>query len=81
MPPIARDRLAERTALVELTPREHEVLTCITRGQSNRDIANELRIAEKTVRIHVSSVLDKMGVRDRTQAAIYAIQRGLVYWE
>jgi DNA-binding NarL/FixJ family response regulator len=81
LPPIARDRLAERTALVELTPREHEVLTCITRGQSNRDIANELRIAEKTVRIHVSSVLDKMGVRDRTQAAIYAIQRGLVYWE
>jgi DNA-binding NarL/FixJ family response regulator len=81
LPPIARDRLAERTSLVELTPREHEVLTYITRGQSNRDIANQLRIAEKTVRIHVSSVLDKMGVRDRTQAAIYAIQRGLVHWE
>jgi len=81
LPPIARDRLAERTSLVELTPREHEVLTYITRGQSNRDIANQLRIAEKTVRIHVSSVLDKMGVRDRTQAAICAIQRGLVHWE
>jgi DNA-binding NarL/FixJ family response regulator len=81
LPPIARDRLAERTALVELTPREHEVLTCITRGQNNRDIAQELGIAEKTVRIHVSSVLDKMGVRDRTQAAICAIQRGLVHWE
>jgi DNA-binding NarL/FixJ family response regulator len=81
LPPVARDRLAERTALVELTPREHEVLTCITRGQSNRDIAHLLHIAEKTVRIHVSSVLDKMGVRDRTQAAIYAIQRGLVHWE
>jgi DNA-binding NarL/FixJ family response regulator len=40
-----------------------------------------LHIAEKTVRLHVSSVLDKMGVRDRTQAAIYAIQRGLVHWE
>jgi DNA-binding NarL/FixJ family response regulator len=80
LPPSARDRLAERTSLVELTPREHEVLNCITRGQSNRDIAQELRIAEKTVRIHVSSVLDKMGVRDRTQAAIYAIQRGLVHW-
>jgi DNA-binding NarL/FixJ family response regulator len=39
LPPIARDRLAERTSLVELTPREHEVLTCITRGQNNRDIA------------------------------------------
>jgi DNA-binding NarL/FixJ family response regulator len=81
LPPTARDRLAERTALMELTPREHEVLTCITRGQSNRDIANHLHIAEKTVRIHVSSVLDKMGVRDRTQAAIHAIQRGLVHWE
>ena len=82
LPPIARDRLAERTSVVvELTPREHEVLTCITRGHSNRDIAEELHIAEKTVRLHVSSVLDKMGVRDRTQAAIYAIQRGLVHWE
>lgn len=81
LPPLARDRLAERTTLVELTPREHEVLTCITRGQSNRDIAQHLRIAEKTVRIHVSSVLDKMGVRDRTQAAMFAIQRGLVHWE
>jgi DNA-binding NarL/FixJ family response regulator len=82
LPPIARDRLAERTSVVvELTPREHEVLTCITRGQSNRDIAEQLGIAEKTVRLHVSSVLDKMGVRDRTQAAIYAIQRGLVHWE
>src|ERR1700733_11700816 len=82
LPPTARDRLAERTSVVvELTPREPEVLTCITRGQSNRDIAEELHIAEKTVRLHVSSVLDKMGVRDRTQAAIYAIQRGLVHWE
>ena len=82
LPAIARDRLAERTSVVvELTPREHEVLTCITRGQSNRDIAEQLHIAEKTVRLHVSSVLDKMGVRDRTQAAIYAIQRGLVHWE
>ena len=41
--------------------------------------AEELHIAEKTVRIHVSSVLDKMGARDRTQATIYALQRGLVH--
>jgi DNA-binding NarL/FixJ family response regulator len=68
LPPMARDRLAERTSLVELTPR-------------NRDIAQQLGIAEKTVRIHVSSVLDKMHVRDRTQAAIYAIQSGLVHWD
>src|ERR1700751_2846387 len=81
LPPTGGDRLAERTSLVEPTPREHEVLTCTSRGQSNRNIAQKLRIAEKTVRIHVSSVLDKMGVRDRTQAAICAIQRGLVHWE
>jgi DNA-binding NarL/FixJ family response regulator len=54
------------------------VLVCITRGFSNREIAEELNIAEKTVRIHVSSVLGKLGARDRTQATIYALQRGLV---
>jgi DNA-binding NarL/FixJ family response regulator len=79
LPHVALDRLAERMPSVELTPRESEVLTCITQGRSNREIAEELRIAEKTVRIHVSSVLDKMGARDRTQATIYALQRGLVH--
>lgn len=79
LPHLALDRLAERTPTVELTPREAEVLACITRGLSNREIGEKLGIAEKTVRIHVSSVLDKMGARDRTQATIYAIQRGLVH--
>ena len=78
-PHVALDRLAERMPAVDLTPREMEVLDCITRGYSNREIAEELRIAEKTVRIHVSSLLDKMGARDRTQATIYALQRGLVH--
>jgi DNA-binding NarL/FixJ family response regulator len=79
LPHIALDRLAERMPSIELTPREKEVLTCITQGRSNREIAEELNIAEKTVRIHVSSVLDKMGARDRTQATIYALQRGLIH--
>ena len=79
LPRVALDRLAERTATLDLTPRESEVLTCITQGQSNREIAERLHIAEKTVRIHVSSVLEKMGARDRTQATIYALQRGLVH--
>jgi DNA-binding NarL/FixJ family response regulator len=79
LPRIALDRLAERMPAVELTPREREVLVCITQGRSNREIAHQLRIAEKTVRIHVSSLLDKMGARDRTQATIYALQRGLVH--
>lgn len=72
-------RLQERMPAVELTTREKEVLLCITRGRSNREIADELQIAEKTVRMHVSSVLEKMGARDRTQATIYAIQRGVVH--
>jgi DNA-binding NarL/FixJ family response regulator len=79
LPRVALDRLAERMPAVELTPRESEVLVCITQGRSNREIAHQLRIAEKTVRIHVSSLLDKMGARDRTQATIYALQRGLVH--
>ncbi len=81
LPRVALDRLAERMPSVELTPRESEVLVCITQGRSNREIAQQLHIAEKTVRIHVSSVLDKMGARDRTQATIYALQRGLVHFD
>lgn len=79
LPHGALDRLAERMPSVDLTPREAEVLACITKGRSNREIAEDLKIAEKTVRIHVSSLLEKMGARDRTQATIYALQRGLVH--
>ncbi len=79
IPSAVLNRLAERMPATDLTPREAEVLTCITRGRSNREIANELHIAEKTVRIHVSAVLDKVGARDRTQATIFALQRGLVH--
>jgi DNA-binding NarL/FixJ family response regulator len=79
LPRTALDRLAERTSATDLTPRESEVLTCITQGRSNREIAEHLHISEKTVRIHVSAVLEKMGARDRTQATIFALQRGLVH--
>jgi DNA-binding NarL/FixJ family response regulator len=79
LPQVVMDRLLERIPSLELTPREKEVLICITHGRSNREIADELNIAEKTVRMHVSAVLEKMGARDRTQATIYAIQRGLVH--
>jgi len=79
LPHAALGRLAERMPAVELTPRESEVLSCITKGCSNREIAEQLGIAEKTVRIHVSAVLEKMGARDRTQATIFALQRGLVH--
>jgi DNA-binding NarL/FixJ family response regulator len=56
----------------ELTPRETEVLDLIGRGYANKRIALELGIAEKTVKTHVSHVLAKLGVSDRTQAALYA---------
>jgi DNA-binding NarL/FixJ family response regulator len=79
LPRAVRDRLAERIPCTELTPREHQVLDLIAHGNSNREIGSKLQIAEKTVRIHVSSLLSKLGARDRTQAAIYAIQRGFVH--
>ena len=62
----------------QLTEREMEVLRCIARGLSNKDIANELVISEKTVKTHVSNLLQKLHLADRTQAAIYAMQKKLV---
>jgi NarL family two-component system response regulator LiaR len=61
-----------------LTDREREVLTLIARGLANKLIARELSISEKTVKAHVSSILGKLGVSDRTQAALYAVRSGLV---
>jgi NarL family two-component system response regulator LiaR len=61
-----------------LTGREREVLTLIARGLPNKLIARELAISEKTVKAHVSSILGKLGVSDRTQAALYAVRSGLV---
>ncbi|HEX3832171.1 MAG TPA: response regulator transcription factor [Solirubrobacteraceae bacterium] len=61
-----------------LTPREHEVLELIAAGRSNKRIALELGIAEKTVKTHVGHLMAKLGVADRTQAALLAIRRGLV---
>ena len=72
------DRLAERLGAADLTSREQEVLALVAHGLSNREIGERLQIAEKTARIHVSNILSKMGVADRTQAAIAAIHRGLV---
>lgn len=62
---------------VFLTTRESEVLGLVARGLSNRLISRELHVTEKTVKNHLSSVYVKIGVRDRTQAALYAVANGL----
>jgi DNA-binding NarL/FixJ family response regulator len=58
-----------------LTPREMEILELICRGASNKDIARDLGISYQTVKNHVTAVLHKLGVKDRTQAVLYAIRR------
>jgi len=61
-----------------LTERETDVLRSLAKGLSNKEIAAELSIAEKTVKAHVSSIFSKLGVLSRTQAALYAVRHGLV---
>ena len=62
----------------DLTPRELEVLRLVAHGLANKLIARELGVAEKTVKTHVSHILGKLGLTDRTQAALYAVRHGLV---
>lgn len=64
-----------------LTPREREVLALIAQGLANREIARTLVLAEKTVKTHVSNILMKLGVADRTQAALWAVRHGVVSGE
>lgn len=81
IPPAIAERLAERMGAEELTPRESDVLEQIVNGRSNKEIAAELEISEATVKTHINSLLAKLGVTDRTQAATAAIRRGIVPFE
>jgi NarL family two-component system response regulator LiaR len=81
--PVVAARLVETLAgdgdpLDRLTPREREVLELIGRGYPNKRIARRLEVSEKTVKTHVGHVLAKLGVTDRTQAAVVAVRAGLV---
>ncbi|OZV80439.1 DNA-binding response regulator [Micromonospora echinospora] len=69
---------ADGARLSELTPREHEVLVLLAGGATNAEIATALFLGEATVKTHVSRVLAKLGLRDRTQAVVYAYEHGVV---
>jgi DNA-binding NarL/FixJ family response regulator len=71
-------QMRERDPLATLTPREREVFDGLARGQSNARIAVSLVISEGTVRTHVVSILNKLGLRDRAAITIFALRRGLL---
>jgi len=77
MEEVARDGDRPDAAAL-LTDREREVLALIARGHANKLIALDLGVSEKTVKTHVSNILAKLGVHDRTQAALYAVREGIV---
>jgi two-component system NarL family response regulator len=76
--PDAASALAEYAADSELSQRELQVLRGVVRGHANKTIGAELGIAEDTVKVHMRSIFSKLGVGDRTHAAVIAIRRGLV---
>jgi two-component system NarL family response regulator len=78
IPPRIASRLAERMVRTALTQRELEILEMVVRGLTNKQIGNALRISENTARNHINSIIRKLDVSGRTEAATAAIQQGLV---
>jgi two-component system, NarL family, response regulator len=76
--PTVAPLLAERLSQRSLTSRELEVLRMVVRGLGNKEIGAALNIAEVTVKLHVSHVLEKLNVKDRTEAATAALRRGII---
>lgn len=79
VPSSIAEKLAQRVSSQDLTTREVDVLQRIVAGRANKEIANDLNISEATVKSHVNSLLGKLGVDDRTHAAVIALQRGIVH--
>jgi two-component system NarL family response regulator len=79
LPAQVAQRLAQRMGRPQLSDRELQVLQLVVKGRANKEIASDLGIAEITAKQHVSHILEKLGVLDRTQAATAAIQRGIVH--
>jgi DNA-binding NarL/FixJ family response regulator len=78
VPPELVAQLAEHMSDENLTAREVDVLQLLTGGNRNRDIAEQLRISEETVKVHVKHIMDKLGATDRTQAIAIAVRRGIM---
>jgi DNA-binding NarL/FixJ family response regulator len=75
---VKKDSVSSAEDTLDLTSREREVLRLIAQGATNREIAEKLTISEGTVKNHISNILGRLGLRDRTQAAIYARENGLL---
>lgn len=78
LPPAVAARYAERLRRPELTNREMEILQCVFRGLTNKEIAYELGVAENTVKNHINNLMLKLGAKDRTEATHLALVRGLL---
>lgn len=81
LPSDVLQRMMNRVYASDLSPRELQVLKLIVEGKSNKEIADELKIVEGTVKYHLSMIFSKMNVQDRTEAATAALRRGLVRFE
>ena len=78
LPPAVADRLAVRLGKEDISRRELEVLRLLVKGRSNKEMAAALSISEDTVKFHFKRLFAKLGVQDRTEAAIFAIRHGIV---
>ena len=81
LPPATAARLVEAMESERLTARELDVLALLAKGMRNREIAEALHLAEPTIKIHVNNLLRKLEVKDRTEAAVVALRRGLIHLE